>query len=193
MQRGLLTDFAQLLHNFFRPLAFLLNGTEHFRLTVKQTTGRSILKRNTDLSSGSLTGFRRLLFLSYRHTAAICRGATSRGRLVVLYIYYPQKKSPLLRRPLIAPARDAPPSVRRHGLGCARSRSLPLGGSSANITIMIKVFYPSGPAQTLTLLYTIFAIPPPSSGWIIAEKRVSTTCLLAACGSCVFCCMSDLD
>jgi hypothetical protein len=62
MQRGLLTDFAQLLHNFFRPLAFLLNGTEHFRLTVKQTTGRSILKRNTDLSSGSLTGFRRLLF-----------------------------------------------------------------------------------------------------------------------------------
>jgi hypothetical protein len=50
----------------------------------------------------------------------------------------------------------------------ARGHILPLGGSSAAI-IIIMVFYPSGPARTLTL-YTIFAIPPPSSGWIIAEK-----------------------
>jgi hypothetical protein len=81
---------------------------------------------------------------------------------LVVYIYYPQKIPPpeeASDRP--ARAMRLCPSSRRTWLH-TRSRSLPLGGFQATI-IIIKIFYPSGPVQTLTLLYTIFAIPPPAS------------------------------
>ena len=86
---------------------------------------------------------------------------TSRGRVGSIYL---PAKSRLLR-PLIAPRalRLCPPS--RTWL---RAVTFSLGGSSATI-IITEVLYPSGPARTLTL-YTVFAIPPPASRWIIAEK-----------------------
>jgi hypothetical protein len=101
--------------------------------------------------------------------------------VLVVYIYYPQKIPPPEASDRPARAMRLRPSVVTDL--AARGHILSLGGSSATI-IIIKV-YPSGPARTLTLtLYTIFAIPPPASFRMDhSGKRVSTTCLLAACGS----------